>query len=140
MTGLLTGLHVPGGTNTTAVSINASTGYTVGVSHSHGFFGPYLKMAGFDGIVVLGASKDPVYLWIHDGEAEIRDASKYWGKDTHETEDLIKSELGLEPAKVSVAAVGPAGGTLNLAAGVLEVKNTAFSTTGIGGCIGLNKR
>ncbi|MEM0297664.1 MAG: aldehyde ferredoxin oxidoreductase N-terminal domain-containing protein [Zestosphaera sp.] len=96
MTGPLTGLPVPCGNNTTAVTINGDTWYTTAASHTHGFFGPYLKMAGFDGLVLLGASKDPVYIWIHDGEVELRDASKLWGRDTHETEDLVKSELGLE--------------------------------------------
>ncbi len=67
MTGPLTGLPVPCGNNTTAVSINADTRYTTAASHTHGFFGAYLKMSGFDGIIVLGTSRDPVYLWIHDG-------------------------------------------------------------------------
>jgi aldehyde:ferredoxin oxidoreductase len=139
MTGPLTGLPVPSGNNTTAVSINADTRYTTAASHSHGYFGPYLKMAGFDGIIILGASKDPVYLWVHDEEAELRDASKLWGKDTHETEDLVKKELGLDPAKVSVASIGPAGENMCTGAGIWNDKHHSFSHSGVGAVMGSKK-
>lgn len=137
MTGPLTGLPVPCGNNTTAVSINADTGYTTGASHTHGFFGPNLKKAGFDGIIVTGRSERPVYLWVSDGYAEIRDASKYWGMDTHDTEDMIKKYIGED--KASVAAIGPAGENLCCGAGIWNDKHHSFSHSGMGAIMGSKK-
>jgi aldehyde:ferredoxin oxidoreductase len=134
MTGPLTGLPVPCGNNTTAVSINGDTGYTTGASHTHGYFGPNLKKAGFDGIIVTGKSENPVYLWVQDKEAEIRDASKFWGRDTHETEDLIKKDVGEE--KASVAAIGPAGENMCCGAGIWNDKHHSFSHSGMGAIMG----
>jgi aldehyde:ferredoxin oxidoreductase len=108
MTGPFTGTNVQSPTNFQVISQNPITGYNIAVANSHGFWGPRLKFAGFDGIVIQGAAEKPVYLWVHEGEYEIRDASRIWGKaDTFETEDLIRKELGQE--KASVAAIGPAG-------------------------------
>ncbi len=108
MTGPFTGTSVQSPSNFEVISMNPITGYNIAVSNSHGFWGPRLKFAGFDGVVIQGAAEKPVYLWVHEGEYEIRDASRIWGKaDTFETEDLIKKELGQENA--SVAAIGPAG-------------------------------
>ncbi|MBI2916874.1 MAG: hypothetical protein HYY01_02685 [Chloroflexi bacterium] len=128
MTGPLTGTPIPGGNNCAIVGPNADTGFTVGAGHTHGQFGPNMKFAGYDGIVVQGASKKPVYLWVHDGKAELRDASKIWGKDTHETEDLVKAELG-DP-KASVAAIGPAGENL---LGAALVSNDKYHVAAFGG-------
>jgi aldehyde:ferredoxin oxidoreductase len=111
MTGPLTGTSVPSATNLALVTVNQETeGLTAGASHTHGFFAVRLKFAGYDGVIIEGASDKPVYLWIEDGKAEIRDASKFWGKDTHETEDLIKKEIG--KTDVSVLCIGPAGENL----------------------------
>jgi len=137
----LVGTRAPSGNNCTITTLNADTGFTAGRSHTHGFFGPLLSMAGFDGIIISGASDKWVYLWIDDGKAELRDAEKLLGKDTHETEDLVKKELGV-PLKVgakggaSVAAIGPAGE--NLCAGALiEVdKNHSFAHSGVGTIMG----
>ncbi|MEM2959635.1 MAG: aldehyde ferredoxin oxidoreductase family protein [Candidatus Jordarchaeaceae archaeon] len=108
MTGPFTGTSVQSPSNFEVISLNPILGYSIAVANSHGFWGPYLKFAGFDGIVIQGAAEKPVYLWVHEGEYEIRDASRMWGKaDTFETEDLIKKELGQE--KASVVAIGPAG-------------------------------
>ncbi|MDI6755664.1 MAG: aldehyde ferredoxin oxidoreductase family protein [Thermodesulfobacteriota bacterium] len=75
-------------------------------SDSGGTWGPFLKRAGFDGIVVLGKSAKPVYLWISDGKAEIRDAAHLWGKDTYELDGLIRNATKDEAV---VASIGPAG-------------------------------
>ncbi|PCN50065.1 aldehyde ferredoxin oxidoreductase, partial [Candidatus Geothermarchaeota archaeon ex4572_27] len=75
-----------------------------------GMFGVELKQAGFDGVVVEGASDRPVYLWIHDGIAEIRDASHLWGKGSLTTEAELRRELGDE--SISVMSIGPAGENL----------------------------
>ena len=130
MTGPLTGTMVPSPTNTTCTTLNSDTGFTAGRSHSHGYWGPNLKFAGYDGLIIQGVAEKPVYLWICDEEVEIRDGSKIWGKDTHETEDLVKKELG-QP-KASVAAIGPAGENLCDGALVENDKNHSFSHSGIG--------
>lgn len=80
---------------------------TVCQAEANGFFGYRLKAAGFDFIVIRGKAEKPVYLWVHDDMAEIRDASAVWGKGTHETEKLIKAEVGEKNA--SVASIGQAG-------------------------------
>ncbi len=75
-------------------------------SDSGGTWGPFLKRAGFDGIVVSGKSSKPVYLWVADGKAEIRDASRFWGMDTYDVEPAIQKETRKEAV---VAAIGPGG-------------------------------
>ncbi len=137
MTGPLTGLPVPCGNNTTAVSINADTRYTTAASHTHGFFGPNIKKAGFDGIIISGKADEPVYLYVHDRDAEIREASKYWGMDTHETEDAIKKDL--ENEKASVAAIGPAGENMCCGAGIWNDKHHSFAHCGLGAIMGSKK-
>ncbi|MFC2067262.1 aldehyde ferredoxin oxidoreductase family protein [Chloroflexota bacterium] len=135
MTGPLTGLHVPCANNLTLTTKSFDTGLT-GRAHTHGSFGPWLKFAGYDGLIVTGIASAPVYLWIHDGKVDIRDASHLWGKDTHETEDLVREELG-EP-KASVAAIGPAGE--NLCAGALIANDRNHSLAhGGGGVMGAKK-
>lgn len=73
---------------------------------SGGTWGPFLKRAGFDGVVISGKSAKPVYLWIADGKAEIRDASHLWGKDTYDLDPIIRKETRDEAV---VASIGPAG-------------------------------
>ena len=72
-----------------------------------GYWGPELKAAGFDGIIVEGAAKAPVYLWLHDGECEIRDARPWWGKLADEVQHGLEAEIG-DP-KVRVLQTGIAG-------------------------------
>ncbi|MFH1484649.1 MAG: aldehyde ferredoxin oxidoreductase N-terminal domain-containing protein, partial [Chloroflexota bacterium] len=133
-TGPFTGTRMPGGNNTTVATLNFDTGFTVGRSHSHAFFGPHLRAAGYDGLIVTGKADSPVYLWIHDGQTEIRDARKFWGRDTHDTEDLIKEDVG-QP-KASVATIGPAGENLCAGAMICNDKNHSFSHSGVGGVMG----
>lgn len=111
MNGPFTGTRVPCANNCTIATLNANTGFTAGRSHTHGWFGPYMKMAGFDGIIITGASDKWVYLWIDDDKVELRDAAQFLGKDTHETEDLIKQDLGVH------LAIGKAGGQVWLPLG-----------------------
>jgi len=142
LNGPLTGTRVPSPTNCTLTTLNADTGFTAGRAHSHGWFGPYLDMAGYDGIIITGASNKWVYLWINDDKVELRDAKKFIGKDTHETEDLVKEDLGF-PAEVgrgvSVAAIGPAGENLCAGALIENDKNHSFSHSGVGTIMGSKK-
>jgi len=80
---------------------------TILMSLAGGFFGPALKRTGFDGIVISGKAKGPVYLKVIDQEAEILPAGDLWGKDTVETQQILQSRMKTKEAKV--ACIGPAG-------------------------------
>ncbi len=103
-------------------------------SNSGGYFGPELKKAGFDGVFFTGASDKPVYLWIEDGKAEIRDASKLWGKDSAETLEALIEETGEK--KLRAAVIGPAGEKQSLMACVMNDKHRAAGRGGPGAVMG----
>ncbi len=132
-TGPLTGTWVPatGRHNITAKS--PATGI-LGDSSSGGFWAAEMRYAGYDQIVIRGASEKPVYLLISDGHTEIRDASALWGKTTWETDRLIKAELG--DASVQVACIGQAGENLVKFAGVMNNLARAAGRTGMGAVMG----
>ncbi len=134
LNGLLVGTNAPAPNNLTLTTKNADTGFTATRSHTHAWFGPNLRFAGYDGLIVTGKAEKPVYLWIHEGTAEIRDASKIWGKDTHETEDLVKEAIK-EP-KASVAAIGLAGENLCAGALIENDKNHSMAHGGTGTVMG----
>ncbi|HHT45758.1 MAG TPA: aldehyde dehydrogenase [Firmicutes bacterium] len=104
--GLLHGTPVPG-CNRTAVNTFSPQTNLLAHSLMGGFFGPELKHAGYDRIVIKGKAPDLVYLWINNDKVEIRDATHLRGKGTHETARLIREELK-EPY-AQVAAIGLAG-------------------------------
>ena len=115
MTGPLTGNgFTPGGTKMTAVYLSPLTNTTFGRGATSGYWATYLKAAGYDGVILNGASPKPVYLYIHEGEPELRDASKVWGLGTRDTEDRLRELVGSRDAKV--LCIGPAGENLNRAA------------------------
>jgi aldehyde:ferredoxin oxidoreductase len=91
-TGLLTGAPVSTATRFNAIARSPLTG-GFGESEAGGYWGPELKMAGLDAIVVTGRSPDPVYLWVKDGRAEIRDARHLWGKDPPTVQAALREEL-----------------------------------------------
>lgn len=88
-----------------------------GEADAGGGWGEALKKAGYDGILVTGRSEKPVYLWVTEYGAQIRDASLLWGKDTYETDDLIKRETD---EKAAIASVGPAGEKMSPIAVILS--------------------
>ena len=136
MTGPLTGTDFPfGGRYTVVMGKSPLTGGW-GDANSGGDFGPYLKFSGYDGIFFTGASEKPVYLFINDGKAELRDAVHLWGKDTAETEDILKNDLGKE---VRVACIGPAGEKLSLISCVINNKGRAAARSGVGAVMGSKK-
>ncbi len=106
----------------------------LGESSAGGFFGNELKKAGYDHIIISGISETPVYLWIHNDNVEIRDATKLWGKRTRETEDLLKKDIGDE--KVIVASIGPAGENLVKFASIMSEKGHAAGRCGMGAVMG----
>ncbi len=136
MTGPLTGTAAPQSGRWCSVTKSPLTG-TIHDSHSGGSFGPELKFSGFDGIIIEGAAEKPVYLWIHDGEAEIRKADHLWGKDTHTTTDMIIKELG-DP-NIKVACIGPAGENLVRIACIINDKHRAAGRGGHGAVWGSKK-
>jgi aldehyde:ferredoxin oxidoreductase len=97
-----------------------------------GTWGVRLKYAGYDGIVVRGKAERPVYLFVHNGEVEIRDASHLWGKNAFETGDALKVELGQE---VSVAAIGQAGERLVAFSNIITDEG-ASGSGGVGSIMG----
>lgn len=141
LNGPLVGTRVPCPNNCTITTLNADTGYTAGRSHSHGWFGPFLAMAGYDGVIIEGASEEWLYLWIDDDKIELRDAKQLLGKDTHETEDLVKEDLGINKDigaadGASVAAIGPAGENLVDGSSIMNDKNHGFCHSGVGQIMG----
>jgi aldehyde:ferredoxin oxidoreductase len=105
-TGVMTGVPIAASCRFAAVGKSPLTG-TAGESEAAGFFGPELKKAGFDAVVFRGRSEAPVYLWVTEGRAEIRDARAIAEQGSREVEDAIRSELGSD--KIRVAQTGLAG-------------------------------
>ena len=97
-----------------------------------GFFGPYLKRAGYDGIVVTGCAEGPSYIWINDGKAEILDASSLWGKGVYAVRDLLREKHG---KKIRFVATGVAGENRCRAAALLTDHEGA-ATGGFGAVMG----
>ena len=132
MTGPLTGTFAPCGGRYNVVTKGVLNG-TIAASNSGGNFGPELKFAGYDGIVIEGRAAKPVYLWIYNDEVEIRDAAELWGKDVIETTDLIKAATHDE---TKVACIGPAGENLVKFACIMNEYNRAAGRSGVGAVLG----
>lgn len=135
VTGPLTGTPALGGSRYIVVGKSPLTGCW-GDANSGGHFGPHLKFAGYDAVFFTGISEKPVYLFIDNGKAELRDANHLWGKDTFETEDLLRSELGKD---VDVACIGPSGEKVSLLASVMNNKGRAAARSGLGAVMGSKK-
>lgn len=103
-------------------------------SNSGGYFGPELKKAGYDAVFIKGKSDKPVYIWIYEGEVEIRDASSLWGKSVKETEALLKEITG-EP-KLQAASIGVAGENLSYTATIMTDSHRAAGRAGSGSVMG----
>ncbi|MDD5082044.1 MAG: aldehyde ferredoxin oxidoreductase family protein [Dehalococcoidales bacterium] len=103
-------------------------------SESGGFWGAELRHAGFDGIIVEGRADKPVYLWVHDGEAEIKDASHLWGKTTKETQETIRNEIGDQ--RIRMVMIGPGGENMVRFACVINDLKEAAGRGGTGAIMG----
>jgi len=106
----------------------------LGSANMGGFFAPELAWAGFHHLVIKGKAKDPVYLWIHNGDIEIRDASHLWGKSVTETQWAIRKELKDEEVKCAVC--GPAGENLVRYANVMTGIKNSGGRSGMGAVMG----
>jgi aldehyde:ferredoxin oxidoreductase len=129
----LTGLAISGQSRMTACARSPLTG-AIGDSQCGGFFPAEMRNAGADAIVFTGQSPEPVYLWLQDGNAELRPAKHLWGKVTGDVDGLLKDELG-DP-KVEVAQIGPAGENLVRYAAIMNMVNRANGRTGMGAVMG----
>ena len=131
--GVLTGAPISG---LSRVMVNAKSPLTgaIGDSEGGGFWAAEFKFAGYDAIVITGKSPKPVYLWIHDGEAELRDASHLWGKVTGVVEATIRQEL--DDKHIRVLQIGPAGEKLARFACILNDNTHANGRTGMGAVMG----
>ncbi len=130
---VLTGVPVPGFGRHSVGAKSPLTGL-YGESESGGFWGPELKFAGYESIIVQGKASSPVYLWIHNDTIEIKDASHLWGKETGETFDILEREL--ENKRIRSLIIGPAGENLVRIAGIAHDLTHYHGRTGMGAVMG----
>jgi aldehyde:ferredoxin oxidoreductase len=133
MGGPLTGIPLSGSGRNCVGAISPLT-HGIAKSEVGGFFGAEMMHAGIDGMIIEGQSPKPVYLWIKDGVAEIRDARKYWGMPTKETQEGIREELG--DNRIRIASIGPGGENLALFACVMNDLKEAAGRGGTGAVMG----
>lgn len=131
--GLLTAT-LASATARTHVMAKSPLGGMIGSANMGGFFSPELAWAGFHHLVIKGKAEKPVYLWIHNGKIEIRDARNLWGKTVTETQWAIREELGDEDIKSMV--IGPAGENLVRFANVMTGIKNSGGRTGMGAVMG----
>jgi len=131
--GLLGGIPCLGAGRCDIAAKSPLTG-AVGDSNIGGFFGPELRFAGFDHLVITGRAEKPVYLWVSDGEIEVKDASHLWGKDTFETQTAIRSDQADEEIKCLV--IGVAGENQVRFANVRTGMKNSAGRTGMGCVMG----
>jgi aldehyde:ferredoxin oxidoreductase len=132
-TGPLTGTNASCGARYMVVTKGPLTG-AMTTSNSGGRFGPELKFAGIDLLVLEGRAERPVILWILDDRAELRPAEHLWGLGVFETEDLIRRETGISDC--SIASIGPAGERQVLYAAIVNDKFRAAGRSGVGAVMG----
>ena len=127
--GLLTGTFSPTGCRSSWCGRSPLTGIW-NESNMGGHWGAELRFAGFDGLIVTGRSAEPVYIWIHDGEVEVRPAAHLWGLDHFETFEKLQAETD---AKAQSASIGPGGENLVRFANVMQGGQPHARTAGRGG-------
>jgi len=132
-TGPVTGTIRPSSGRYSVSGISPLTGIW-GEGTSGGFFCISLKNSGFDAIVIVGKSKEPVYLYIHDQLIEFKNASKLWGNNTYETQSLIKDQLNND--RIRVATIGIGGENLVKYAGIINDEGRAIGRCGLGTIMG----
>ncbi len=131
--GVTTGAPISGQSRMTATAKSPLTG-CIGDAQCGGFFPAEMKFAGFDAFIIKGKSPKPVYLWVHDGQFEMRDAGHLWGKITGEVEHILKEELG--DNRIEIAQIGPAGENGVRFASIMNMSNRANGRTGMGAVMG----
>jgi aldehyde:ferredoxin oxidoreductase len=131
--GPLTGSNIPMTSRASVCAISPVTGIW-GEATTGGKFPARLRGAGYDGILVTGRSDAPVYLYVKDGKADLKDASKIWGKDTYEAQALIEKDL--DAKALGIALIGPAGECMDKLANVMNDEGRAAGRCGLGAVMG----
>jgi len=129
--GFLTGTLVPNSSRFNVSAKSPESGI-LGDANCGGYFAAELRYAGFDRIIIKGRAKNPSFLYIEDGEIEIKDAKDYWGMDTTEVQQSLKKELG----QVESAVCGVAGENLVRFACVRTGVKNAAGRGGMGAVMG----
>lgn len=135
-TGILTGTLTPFSGSFTVVGKSPLTG-TWGDSRGGGLFGPELKYTGVDAVFFYGVSARPVYLWITNGIAELKDAAEIWGRNVSETEQIIKEAHA--DSRVQVASIGTSGERVSLISAIMTDEGRAAGRQGLGAVMGAKK-
>jgi len=134
--GALVGTMAPGACRVDVSTINVFSGGK-GSANVGGFWGPELKYAGYDNLIIIGKSRKPVYLYINDDKVEIREAGFLWGKDIYETENILRKEIGDEHIKI--ACIGPAGENRVRGSAIMMDTSKAAGGSGVGCVMGDKK-
>lgn len=132
MTGPLTGTLATSAGRYNVVTKSPLTG-AIAASNAGGYWGPELKFAGYDGIIVEGKADHPVYLWICDDQVELRQAGDLWGHDVYETTDFLREATDED---AHVACIGPAGEKQSLLAVIMNDYTRAAGRGGVGAVMG----
>ncbi len=132
VTGALNGINAPTTSRYTVVT-KAPLSETITSSSSGGHFGYALKATGFDAIAIEGKASSPLYLFVNNQTAELRDASDIWGKDAHQATDILSNECD---NKAGIACIGNAGEKQVLFASIMNEKNHAAGRSGVGAVLG----
>ncbi len=133
MTGPMVGTAMPSAGRFAVCALSPHTGLW-GEANSGGFFGPELRFAGYDGLIVTGRADRPVWLSVVNGQATLHDASDVWGLDSYTTQTEIRAHLGESRARV--ACIGPAGENQAAMAAVMNDHGRAAGRTGMGAVMG----
>jgi aldehyde:ferredoxin oxidoreductase len=133
-TGALTGTPAPTGNRTVAATKSPLTG-TFTDSYMGGYWGPELKFAGYDGIILEGRSSDPLWINISDDKIDFLDATSMWMKDTWDTEAQIKEIVGNTPHPIKVMSIGQAGARMDRLAAIMADARAA-ARGGVGAVMG----
>lgn len=133
VTGPMTGTNASTSSRFTVVTKGALTN-AITTSNSGGTWGPELKFAGYDMLILEGRAAKPSYIWIYNDEVEIRSAEHLWGKTTWEAEDIIREEGGVHDTVVS--CIGPAGENLVRFSAIVNDRHRAAGRSGVGAVMG----
>jgi aldehyde:ferredoxin oxidoreductase len=131
-TGPVTGTYAPTGGRYMVITKSPLTG-AIACSNSGGYWGPALRYAGYEYLLLEGKAKEPVYLYIHDDKVEVRSAKHLWGKIVDDTENMIREETHPD---VRVASIGQGGENLARTACVMNDKGRAAGRSGVGAVMG----
>ena len=134
MNGPLAGTSIPGN-NKVCVVFKSPLTNSYSYSLCGGHFGPELKYAGYDGIIIEGKAKEPMYLWIDDEVVELKPANHIWGQLIPESEMQIRNELG-DDKTIQIAVIGPAGEKLVNYACITAGMYREFGRGGAGALMG----